>query len=99
MALVGFAGGAEFDLIAYITARYFGLRHFGAIYGTLYSLFVLGSGMAPPLFSRGYDTTGSYVSVLQAAAGCFVVGGLLILTLRAYPKTLPSPDVDAHGAS
>jgi hypothetical protein len=27
--LIGFALGAEIDLIAYLTARYFGLRNFG----------------------------------------------------------------------
>ena len=33
---LGFAVGAEVDLIGYFTARYFGLLNYGAIYGLLY---------------------------------------------------------------
>jgi MFS family permease len=88
--LVGFAGGAEFDLIAYFTARYFGLRKFGVIYGTLYALFVTASGIAPAMFGRAYDMTGSYEAILQAGAVCFLLGAALVLTLGRYPKAFAS---------
>jgi hypothetical protein len=32
---LGFAAGAESDLIAFLAARYFGMAHFGRIYGML----------------------------------------------------------------
>ena len=31
-AFIGLAGGAEFDLMAYILVKYFGMRHYGKIY-------------------------------------------------------------------
>ncbi|MFM7783099.1 MAG: MFS transporter, partial [Gammaproteobacteria bacterium] len=35
MALIGFAAGAELDVMSYLAARYFGMRHYGAIYALL----------------------------------------------------------------
>src|SRR6185503_10726987 len=83
--LVGFAAGAEFDLVAYLSARYFGMRHFGVIYGVLYAMFVSASGLAPGLFGRVFDATGSYALALHVAAATFIAGALLVLTLGRYP--------------
>lgn len=83
--LVGFAGGAEFDMIAYLASRYFGLRHFGAVYGVLYAIFVSASGFAPAIFGKSYDMTGSYALMLQVGAACFVLGAALLLALGRYP--------------
>ncbi|MCB2108413.1 MAG: MFS transporter [Rhodobacteraceae bacterium] len=88
---IGFAGGAEFDLLAYLCSRYFGLKHYGAIYGSLYACFVLASGMAPPLFGYVYDTQGRYDPILYIAAVAFVAGVLLLLALGRYPNMIPKP--------
>jgi hypothetical protein len=45
--VIGFALGAEIDLIAYLTARYFGLRNYGFIYGLSYSMFSIGAAAGP----------------------------------------------------
>lgn len=84
--VVGFAGGAEFDLLAYLCSRYFGLKHYGAIYGSLYALFVTASGMAPPLFGWVFDTRGGYDLILNLSAGGFVAGALMLLVLGSYPR-------------
>ena len=44
---LGFAVGAEVDLIGYFTARYFGMAHYGAIYGLQYSIFIFGAAIGP----------------------------------------------------
>jgi len=72
-ALVGLAGGAEFDLVAFMTARYFGLRHYGKLYGILFSPIIAGAAIGPLLFSLGYERYGGYGPVL---AGCGIVFGL-----------------------
>lgn len=72
-ALVGLAGGAEFDLVAFMTARYFGLRHYGKLYGILFSPIIIGAAIGPILFSLGYERYGTYDPIL---AGCGVVFGL-----------------------
>lgn len=84
-ALVGLATGAEGDLMAYLTVRYFGLRHYGRIYGLLFGIFLVASGIAPFLFGLSYDWLGSYRPVMLVAAGMFIASAILLLTLGSYP--------------
>ncbi len=83
--LLGFAAGAESDLIAYLASRYFGMAHYGKIYGMLYMPFGIFSAISPMLYGRIRDTTGSYDQMLMAATILFVSGALLLLTLGRYP--------------
>ena len=83
---VGLAGGAEFDLVAYMTTRYFGLRHYGKLYGILFSSVIAGAAIGPLMFGFGFDMTGSYAPILLASAGLFLVGSLSQLFLGAYPS-------------
>jgi MFS family permease len=85
-ALIGLAAGAEFDLLAYLLAAYFGLRRYGAIYGCASAVFGFAAGAAPLGFAAVFDKTGSYDLVLKAATGAFLVGSLGVLCLGAYPK-------------
>lgn len=87
--LLGFAAGAESDLIAYLTGRYFGMAHYGKIYGMLYMPFGLFSAASPLLYAQVFDRTGSYDPILQVAIFVFVIGGALLLLLGAYPADLP----------
>jgi MFS transporter, OFA family, oxalate/formate antiporter len=83
--LLGFAGGAESDLIAFLAARYFGMAHFGRIYGMLYMPFGLFSAISPLVYGIVRDRAGSYDPLLSAAMALFVVGGALLLLLGRYP--------------
>jgi predicted MFS family arabinose efflux permease len=85
--LLGMSVGSEYDLIAFMTARYFGMRSYSAIYGLLYGFFTLGSGFAPSIFGHSFDMSGTYAHVLHAAAGLTFLGALLLLTLGRYPDT------------
>lgn len=85
---VGMAGGAEFDLVAYMTSRYFGLRHYGKLYGILFSFVIAGAAIGPLMFGVGYDLLGTYDPVLLIAAALFVIGGMSQLFLGAYPKVI-----------
>ena len=82
---VGLAGGGEFDLVAYMTARYFGLRHYGKLYGLLFSSVIAGAVVGPIMFGFGFDIVGSYAPVLLAAASLFLVGGIAQLFLGQRP--------------
>jgi MFS family permease len=92
--LLGFAAGAESDLIAYLASRYFGMANYGRIYGTLYMAFAIASAISPALYGRVRDVTGTYDPMLFAAAGLFVAGALLLLTLGRYPE-LRAPGAEA----
>jgi MFS transporter, OFA family, oxalate/formate antiporter len=83
--LLGFAAGTESDVIAYLAARYFGMRHYGRIYGFLYMPFGIGSAVSPILYGVSRDSTGNYDAMLMIAAVMFVVGGALLLLLGRYP--------------
>ena len=84
--LLGFAAGAESDLIAYLAGRYFGMRNYGKIYGMLYMPFGLSSAFSPVIYGRIKDQTGSYDLALMLASGLFVAGALLLITLGRYPE-------------
>ena len=83
--LIGFAAGAELDLMAFLVSRYFGLRHYSKIYSIMYALLAFGSGTAPTLFAAVYDRTLSYEVSFIAAAALFAVGAVVVLALGRYP--------------
>lgn len=44
--MAGLALGAELDIVAYITRRYFGSKHYSEIFGSVYVFFAVGVGVA-----------------------------------------------------
>ncbi len=83
---LGLAAGAELDLLAFLTARYFGLAHFARIYALLYAGLATGSALAPALFSLIRDRTGSYQASFQTSALLFVAAAVLLPLLGSYPS-------------
>lgn len=84
--MLGFAAGAESDLIAFLAGRYFGMAHYGKIYGMLYLPFGVCSAISPTLYGWVRDTTGNYDGMLFAAMIMFPIGAVLLLFLGAYPN-------------
>lgn len=93
--LVGLAAGAEFDVIAYLSARYFGLRHYGLVFGTVVGLLSFGAGIGPMFGAYMFDHYGNYENMLLVLAPVFVLSGVLIGSLGGYPA-LPTPDASAQ---
>ena len=83
---LGFTAGAELDLLAYMTARYFGVRFHASIYAVSLSLFYVGAVFAPVLVGELYAITGNYSLVLQCTIASCVLAGALILFLGPYPS-------------
>ncbi len=83
--LIGFAAGAELDLMSFLAARYFGLKHYGKIYSVLYAALAVCSGTAPMLFAWVFDQTSSYDLGFAVAAGFFACASLMVLALGRYP--------------
>jgi predicted MFS family arabinose efflux permease len=90
VVLVGFAAGAEYDLMAFLTARYFGMKSYGVVYGALYGFFAVGSGFGPPVFGAAFDKSHSYVMPLSVAALAMFMGALALLGLGRY-RTFSQP--------
>jgi predicted MFS family arabinose efflux permease len=95
VVLLGVAAGIEYDLIAYLVSRYFGIRNYGAIYGILYAFFALGAGFGPAVYGRFLDQTGSYDPVLLYSLYAFIVCSAALLFLGPYRdeqlKTMTDP--------
>ena len=98
-ALIGAAAGAELDLLAFFTARYFGLRHYGRIYGFLYSGVALGAGIGPMAFAFVAQRTGSYEASFGAASLLFCFGGFSLLALGRYPSAFSPKVVELSSAT
>ena len=82
--LCGLGIGAEVDLMAFFVSRYFGLRAFGAIYGTMFALFGYGNGVGPFLMNLCYDRYHSYTPMLVAFMGLLAMACLLLVGLGPY---------------
>ena len=85
LVVVGLATGAELDLAAYLVSRYFGVLHFGKIYGTLFIAFAAGAALTGPVFGWVYDHYGSYRWAVVAAGLGYGMCGLLLPTLGRFP--------------
>jgi len=83
--LVGLSAGAEIEVIAYLTTRYFGLANFGVVFGTIVAFFGLGTGVGPSLGSAVFDATGSYQYAIMGIIPLYILATFLIVTLGRYP--------------
>ena len=97
--LVGLGMGAEGDIIAYLTSRYFGLKSFGEIYGYAFGAFVLAGGCGALLMGIGFDRTGSYTLPLQAFLGAICVAIILFSRLGPYRYAVGEPSDTDIGRS
>ncbi len=91
--ILGMAAGVEYDLMAYLVSRYFGLLHYAAIYGALYGFFALGAGIGPAVFGAFYEADGNYDRILMISSALFIVGAVPLLLLGKY-RDFDEPVVD-----
>ena len=82
--LLGFSAGIEYDLLAYLVSRYFGIRYYAVIYGTLYAFFAAGAGFGPAVYGRVFQATGSYDTILNWSMWAFIFCSLALLLLGKY---------------
>lgn len=89
---VGFTMGAEVDLIAYMTARYFGMANYGRSYGVVYGAFIVGTGVSPYIIAEIQARSGSYVPALWMSSGLLVAAASLFAFAPKFPKRTESED-------
>jgi MFS family permease len=71
--------------ISYFTTRYFGVRNFSAIYGSMIPFMVVLAGGAPVLFGKIFDFTGSYGWALIAGDITIAASTVFFMLLDPYP--------------
>lgn len=91
--MIGFGAGVEYDFMAYMVSKYFGMRSYSAIYGAIYGFFALGAGLGPTILTRLADANGWQSTLTQAAIILFV-STLPLLLLGRYRRF----DVNAEDA-
>lgn len=84
--IFGLSLGAELDIIAYLTSRYFGAANFGFLFGTIGGCLGLATGNGPVALNAIYDATGSYEPALWIAMPLCLLSALLLVSLGRYPE-------------
>jgi MFS family permease len=83
-AFIGISMGAEIDMLAILTGRYFGVENFGRIYGILFTSFLIGTSIGPVAYGMAYESLGSYTWVLLLSIGLMFATALLTARLPRY---------------
>jgi MFS family permease len=94
--LCGMGIGAEVDLMAFFVSRYFGLKAYGKIYGTMFGIFSVGTGLGPSLSGLFFDIWHSYTPVFLVYEVVLAITCLLFTRLGPYPFP-PEPQPLAAG--
>jgi MFS family permease len=99
-ALCGAGIGAEIDLMAFFISRYFGLKAYGKIYGLMFMLFNIGTGLGPALSGRAFDMFHSYTQIFIVYEVALAITCLLLVRLGKYvhPPPPKAPAVLAKAA-
>jgi MFS family permease len=93
--LLGLSLGSELETAAYYTLRFFGVSHYGAVYGALMAIFSVGATSGPLLLGFFYDRTGHNEVGVLIATGLLALTVVLFLTLGRYRFALRSHEPDA----
>jgi predicted MFS family arabinose efflux permease len=93
--MIGFGAGVEYDFMAYIVSRYFGMKRYSAIYGAIYGFFAVGAGFGPTVMNNLADAHG-WDKTLFWAGSLLVMFTAPLLLLGRYRKFEASGKAGAH---
>lgn len=85
VCLNGIALGGEADAAAYLVTRYFGVKHYGALFGVIVAMFGAATGLGPLIGGLIYDSAGSYFWFYTMSACLGLVTLPMLLVLGKYP--------------
>lgn len=84
--IIGLGMGAEVDVVAYVTSRYFGLKRYGVMFGGLIGVYGAGIGIGSAIAGMVVVRTGSYDPLLLALAVCCAGASVLVAMLGRPPE-------------
>src|SRR5262245_38707659 len=83
--LIGFLLGAEFDVLAFLIKRYYGNVAYGRIYGVIFGVFYLGSGIGIYGLPKIRELSGNnYDNGLYVAATILLASAVLMAFMPTY---------------
>lgn len=80
---IGFSAGAEFDIAAFLVARYFGLKDYARIFGLHLGLVTIVGGLSPAVFGYVYTRYGNYDPVLLYSLSAALIASLTLLSMKS----------------
>ncbi len=80
-AIFGLTVGSEVDVIAYLAAKHFGLKSFGALYGVLQVALAVGTAFGPLAAGAVFDRYGGYTHFLTATIVLMAASTVAVFTL------------------
>jgi predicted MFS family arabinose efflux permease len=83
--VIGLTLGSEIDVFVYLTAKHFGLKNFGTIYGGLLTALSVGTAFGPLAAAAVYDISGSYTPFLLLTI-VFMACSSLALASLPHPR-------------
>ncbi|MET0377280.1 MAG: MFS transporter [Rhizorhabdus sp.] len=84
--MLGIAFGAEGDIGAFLTVRYFPKEVFSSVFGLVLAAFALSAAAGGLLLSQILTHTDSFVPFLNLTGALTIVGALLFLLLEREPR-------------
>lgn len=94
--LLGIGSGTEYGLLPCVIPRYFGVRAFSELYGTIFGVSILASGFTPILMGLTFDTNGNYNWALIAIAVALIISAILLALMPPYAsRQLPDAAASA----
>jgi MFS family permease len=92
--LVGMGSGTEFGLLPCVIPRYFGVKSFSEVYGTIFGVSILASGFMPLFMGLSFDRNGNYNFGLILIATALICSAALIFLMPSF-NSKSSPSISA----
>ncbi len=93
--LCGAGIGAEIDLMAFFISRYFGLKAYGKVYGLMFAVFNVGTGIGPAISGISFDRFHSYGPIFIVYEVALAITCLLFVGLGPYPYPAPKREQES----
>jgi len=93
---IGVGMGAEVDIIAFLMARYFGLRSLGTSFAYGFASYGLAGALGVYLMGAGFDRMHSYSFPLGGFFMIMVLAVALLSQLGPYRYSAPHAENDRH---
>jgi cyanate permease len=97
--LIGIGSGTEYGLLPCVIPRYFGVKSFSEIYGTIFGVSILVSGFTPILMGMAFDANGNYSLALIVIAAALICSAVFLFLMPSYgSRWLTGASADETGA-
>lgn len=98
-AIFGLTVGSEVDVIAYLAAKHFGLKNFGALYGVLQMALGLGTAFGPLAAGAVFDHYRSYAPFLMLTIVLMAASAIALFTLIPRSAATRAAALNTSGAT